>query len=106
MLKLRTNSGSGDRMDYHHHARLTIYSREHLAKDVLEGRLGLCEAAAEHGLSRQSAAKWVQRYREGGRAGLMDRSSRPRRSPRRTAAELAERVERLRRERWTGVRIA
>jgi hypothetical protein len=36
-------------MDYHHHARLTMYSREHLAKDVLEGRLRLCEAVAEYG---------------------------------------------------------
>ncbi len=36
----------------------------------------------------------------------MDRSSRPQRSPRRSSAELIERVERLRRERWTGVRIA
>jgi len=93
-------------MDYHHHARLTIYSREHLAKAVVEGRLVLCEAAAEHRLSRQSAAKWVRRYREAGRSGLRDRSSRPQRSPRRTSAELVERVERLRRERWTGVRIA
>ncbi len=93
-------------MDYHHHARLTIYSREHLAKAVIEGRLGLCEAAAEYRLSRQSAAKWVRRYREAGRSGLCDRSSRPQRSPRLTSAELVERVERLRRERWTGIRIA
>src|SRR5208337_1681654 len=106
MLKLRTNSDSGDRMDYHYHARLTIYSRELLAKAVVEGRLGLCEAAAAHRLSRQSASKWVRRYREAGRSGLRDRSSRPQRSPRRTSSELVERVERLRRERWTGIRIA
>jgi transposase InsO family protein len=93
-------------MDYHHHARLTVYSREHLAKSVVEGRLSLREAAAECGLSRQSASKWVKRYREAGRAGLADRSSRPGGSPRSTPAELVERVERLRRERWTGVRIA
>ena len=49
-------------MDYHHHARLTIYSREQLAKSVVQGRLSLCEAAAEHGLSRQTAAKWVRRH--------------------------------------------
>src|SRR5271163_2521854 len=106
MLKLRTNSDSGDRMDYHHHARLTIYSREHLAKCVVEGRLSLREAAAECRLSRQSAAKWVRRYREAGVAGLRDRSSRPQRSPRSTPDELVQRVEALRRERWTGVRIA
>jgi len=61
-------------MDYHHHARLTIYRREHLAKSVVEGLLSLRQAAAECGLSRQSAAKWVQRYREQGRAGLANRS--------------------------------
>ena len=93
-------------MDYHHHARLTIYSREQLAKSVLEGRLSLREAAAERGLSRQSAAKWVKRYREAGVAGLEDRSSRPARSPRSTPQDRVEAVERLRRQRWTGVRIA
>lgn len=93
-------------MDYHHHARLTIYSREHLAKSVLQGRLRLRQATTESRISRQSAAKWVRRFREGGAAALRDRSSRPQRSPRSTAPELVERVERLRRERWTGVRIA
>src|SRR5882757_690550 len=93
-------------MDYHHHARLTIHRREELARKVLEGRLSLNSAAAEFKLSRQSAAKWVRRFRAEGRSGLRDRSSRPRRSPRSTAAELVAQVERLRRERWTGVRIA
>jgi len=79
-------------MDYHHHARLTIYSREVLAKSVLEGRL--------------SVAKWVRRYREQGVAGLNDRSSHPHRSPRGTSAERIMEIERLRRRRWTGVRIA
>ena len=93
-------------MDYHHHARLTIYSREQLARNVVERRLSLREAAAECRLSRQSAAKWVRRYRESGRDGLTDHSSRPRRSPRTTSAELVARVEALRRQRWTGVRVA
>ena len=46
-------------MDYHHSARLTVIRREELAKGVLEGRLSLCEVAAEYRLSRQTAAKWV-----------------------------------------------
>jgi transposase InsO family protein len=93
-------------MDYHHHARLTIYSRELLAREVLEGRLSLREAAAERGLSRQSAAKWVRRFRLEGATGLADRSSRPHRSPRSSSAQLVEQVEQFRRQRWTGVRIA
>src|SRR5450759_5253625 len=103
---LRSNSYPGDRMDYHHHARLTIYRREELAEAVLQGRLSLKEAAAEFKLSRQSAAKWVHRFRAEKQPGLRDRSSRPRRSPRTTSPELMDRVQRLRRERWTGVRIA
>src|ERR1017187_2053676 len=63
---LRSNSYRGDRMDYHHHARLTIYRREELAETVIQGRLSLQEAAAEFKLSRQSAAKWVRRFRQAG----------------------------------------
>ena len=93
-------------MDYHHHARLTVYGREVLCRSVVEGRLSLCEAAAEHRLSRQTAAKWVRRYREQGVGGLCDRSSRPARMRQPTSPELVARVEVLRRERWTGHRIA
>jgi len=93
-------------MDYHHHARLTIVRREELAKVVLEGRLSLKSAAAEFKLSRQAAGKWVRRYREAGVAGLRDRGSRPHRSPRRISEERIMEVEQLRRQRWTGVRIA
>lgn len=93
-------------MNYHHHARLTVHGRELLARSVVEGRLGLCEAAASHRLSRQSAAKWVRRYRELGVEGLGNRSSRPRRLRGVTSAEQIERVASMRRERWTGVRIA
>jgi transposase InsO family protein len=93
-------------MDYHHHARLTIYSREQLCRSVVEGRLSVKQAMAEFKLSRQSVSKWVRRFLEGGRGALLDRSSRPYRSPRQVSPEQLERVERLRRERWTGVRIA
>ncbi len=93
-------------MDYHHHARLTVHGREQMCRAVLEGRLSLCEAAAEHKISRQTASKWVGRYRSEGVAGLSDRRSRPHHSPRRTGEDRVARVETLRRERWTGVRIA
>ena len=93
-------------MDYHHHARLTVLGRLHLVKSVLEGRLSLGEAAAECRLSRQTAAKWVRRYEQEGEGGLRDRSCRPRHSPRRKPADLVAQVEALRRQRFTGVRIA
>ena len=85
-------------MDYHHHARLTIYSREQLAREVLERRRKLGEVAVEYGLSRQTAGKWVRRFREQDKAGLADRCSRPHRSPRCTSAELVAQVEGLRSE--------
>lgn len=93
-------------MDYHYHARLTVYGREQLCVAVVEGRLGLCEAAAEHKISRQRAARWIRRYREGGTAALADRSSRPHRLRAATSTELVAEVEHLRRQRWTGVQIA
>jgi transposase InsO family protein len=93
-------------MDYHHHARLTVYSREQLAKKVIAGEVSLNSAAAEFKLSRQSAAKWVRRFRQGGQVALRDRSSRPHGSPRRVCSEKEALVEQLRRQRWTGVRIA
>src|SRR2546430_17225306 len=99
---LRSKSRPGDRMDYHHHARLTIHSREQLAKRVLQGGLSLNSAAAEFKLSRQAAAKWVRRFRQGGSAALRDRSSRPHRSPRLTSAATTTFAKQLPRHRLTG----
>ena len=48
----------------------------------------------------------MRRYREQGAAGLRDRSSRPHRLYRPTPAATVALVEALRRERWTGHRIA
>lgn len=93
-------------MDYHQHARLTVFSREQLAKRVLEHSFTLKLAAASFNVSAKTAAKWVRRYGEHGVDGLRDRSSRPRRLREPTSAELVARVEALRRERWTGLRIA
>jgi transposase InsO family protein len=41
--------------------------------------------AEQLGISRATAYKWVRRYRAEGEAGLLDRSSRPQRSPRRVS---------------------
>ena len=92
-------------MDLHQNARLTLYSREQLAKHVIEGGT-LNAAAAAFNVSAKTARKWVRRYRAEGRAGLWDRSSRPHRSPNRTAEERHQQVEALRRQRWSGWRIA
>jgi transposase InsO family protein len=66
----------------HPNARLTPYSRQALAERVIVGRWPATEVARHFGVSRSTAYKWVRRYREEGAAGLLDRSSRPHRSPR------------------------
>ena len=59
------------------------------------------------GVSRTTAYRWWSRYQQFGEAGLVDRSSVPLRSPRRTAARLEQRILRLRqRERLGPARIA
>ena len=93
-------------MDYHQNARLTVHSREQLARYVLEQGNTLKAAAVAFNVSDKTAAKWVRRYREHGRAGMKDLSSKPHRSPRQTSSSLLERVLVLRRQRWNGWRIA
>jgi transposase InsO family protein len=93
-------------MDYHQNARLTIHSREQLAKIVMERGGTLKAAAAAFNVSSKTASKWARRYRQQGMAGLKDRSSRPLQSPRKTSSSLLERVLALRRMRWNGWRIA
>jgi transposase len=48
----------------------------------------------------------VKRYQGEGERGLLDRSSRPQRSPRQVAEQLVRRIEQLRRRRLTGLEIA
>lgn len=93
-------------MDYHKNARTTVWSREQMVKRVLEDGLTLAAAAAAASVSPKTAAKWVRRYRAHGRGGLADRSCRPHRLRQLTAEVVVERVQLLRKERWTGLRIA
>jgi transposase InsO family protein len=62
--------------------------------------------ATAMGVCLSTVRKWVKRYRQEGLAGLLDRSSRPHRSPNGTPAAIAERIGELRRQRWTGAQIA
>jgi transposase InsO family protein len=50
-----------------------------MVKRVLEEGIALTEAAEAAGVSARTAGKWVRRYRAEGEAGLLDRSSAPRR---------------------------
>jgi transposase InsO family protein len=93
-------------MDIHKNARLTPILRGELANKVLSQGVSLNSAAAEFKVSAKTAAKWVRRFQQQGRPGLQDRSSRPLHSPRRCSSAQHSLVEGLRRQRWTGLRIA
>ncbi|MFV8268030.1 IS481 family transposase [Mycolicibacterium peregrinum] len=67
----------------------------------------IAHVAAEMGISRACASKWVNRYRRHGDLGLQDRSSTPHHQPTATDIEVIARIEVLRRERkWPATRIA
>jgi transposase InsO family protein len=90
----------------HRNARLTVHGRRLLVERVSSGR-PVAHVAAEMGISRATAHKWVSRWRTEGEAGLHDRPSRPHNTPHRTPAATEADVCRLRQERKLGpARIA
>ena len=93
-------------MRLHGNARTCLHSRLLIVERVCEQRWTVAAAAEAAGVSERTAAKWLARYRREGRAGLVDRSSVPHRSPRRTAAECVRMIELLRRLRMTAAEIA
>jgi transposase len=93
-------------MNIHKNARLTLARRMELVKDILEHKLTPCAAAAAYGVSLPTARKWVGRYLAEGEAGLLDRSSRPRVSPRSISPAKALVIMELRRRRLIQTRIA
>jgi transposase InsO family protein len=66
----------------------------------------ISHVAAEMGISRAAASKWVNRYKQFGDLGLLDRSSAPTRQPTATAADVVTLIEAMRREhKWSSTRI-
>jgi transposase InsO family protein len=92
-------------MNIHKNARLTPLGRERIVKEVLSGQTPEAAARAA-GVCPRTVRKWVARFKSEGIEGLSDRSSRPHRLHRPTPIAIVERVEALRRQRWTGRQIA
>lgn len=93
-------------MNVHKNAKLTPAGRAELVKRVLIEKQTVREVSGAMGVSERTVRKWVSRHRAEGVSGLVDRSSRPHRSPRRLAEKLVKRIEQLRRRKYTGLRIA
>ena len=92
-------------MNVHKNARLTSWGRERLARAVLSGQTPEAVARAA-GVCPRTARKWAARFRAEGTEGLKDRSSRPHRLRCPTPMAVVERIEALRRLRFTGKQIA
>ncbi|WP_061294046.1 IS481 family transposase [Herbidospora cretacea] len=76
----------------HANARLTFHGRCLLVRRVVFDGRPVAHVAAELGVSRQCAHRWVTRYRQEGWPGLEERRSGPRTSPRRTPTEVEQAV--------------
>ena len=92
-------------MKLHANARTCPNSRR-LLVDRIDAGWSLMEAAEAAGISDRTARRWLARWRAEGPAGLLDRSSAPKRIPHRTSPERVREIVRLRRLRWTAARIA
>ncbi len=93
-------------MNIHKNARLTPAGQLLLVRRIEEDGWKPEEAALAAGLSERQSYRWLARYRAEGVAGLGDRSSAPHRCQHRTSAERVNEIERLRRQRMSGPRIA
>jgi transposase len=93
-------------MNVHKNARMTVHGRLLLVQRVCGLGWRVVDAAAAGGMSERTAYTWLGRYRSGGEPALHDRSSVPARSPRQLPADAIATIERLRRQRWSGPRIA
>ena len=79
-------------MNIHQNARLTPIRREEMARSVIAGQLSKAQAARVFGVSAKIVSRWTGRFLAEGRAGMQDRSSRPKLIPTQTAEPLAERI--------------
>jgi transposase InsO family protein len=93
-------------MKLHANAALSLNQRRRMVGRVVGQGWSLTKAAEAAEVSERTCAKWVARYRADGEAGLLDRSSAPKRIPHRTSAERVEVIELLRRLRMTSAEIA
>jgi transposase InsO family protein len=93
-------------MKLHRNAALSWNGRRQLAVRVVEEGSTVAAAAEAFGVSVRCARKWVGRYKVAGVAGLVDRSSAPRRVANRTDPERVAVIVKLRGLRMTAAEIA
>jgi transposase InsO family protein len=72
----------------HARAKLTVLGRQLLVDRVVIDGWKPADAAKAMGVSRQTAYKWLRRFRDEGPTGLTDRSSAPKRCPHRLDSDV------------------
>jgi transposase InsO family protein len=92
-------------MDVHQNARTTRHGRSLMIHRLADG-WSVAAVAAAAGVTPKTVAKWRDRHAGEGAAGLVDRSSRPHRSPTRLDETAEAEIEALRRLRRSGPAIA
>jgi transposase InsO family protein len=93
-------------MNIHSSARTSPAGRALLVRRIQQECWSVFEAADAAGVSTRTAHKWLKRFEEDGQHGLLDRSSRPLRSPTTVPKGWQDLVIELRRSRMTGAQIA
>jgi transposase InsO family protein len=93
-------------MNMHKNARLTPQGRLLLVQRVTDHGWTVGAAAYAAGLSQRQAYRWLARYRAGGTAALIDRSSAPKHCRHQVPATRVAEIERWRRRRLSGPAIA
>jgi transposase InsO family protein len=93
-------------MNIHKNARLTPQGRLLMVLRIEQEGWKVADAATAAGLSKRRAYHWLARYRAGGEIALQDRSSTPARYRDPAPSARDEQIERLRRQRLPGDRIA
>lgn len=95
-LRSQSTFSGASRVNVHKNARLTPSGRALLAERIETG-WPIRSAAQAAGVSVRTARKWLVRHRLGGECRHHDRSSAPRRCPRRTEPRRMAEIEALRR---------
>jgi transposase InsO family protein len=93
-------------MKIHANARLSPNGRRLLIDRIERAGWTAKTAAEAAGISERTARKWLARWRTEGEAGLLDRSSAPKRVANRSDPQLVAAIAALRRLRFSGPQIA
>lgn len=93
-------------MNVHKNARLTPRGRALMVSRIIEDGWSVSASAEAAGVSERTCRKWLSRLRRGPSEDFIDRSSAPRRCPRRVPPSRTAQIEALRRQRMSGPQIA